>query len=75
MIHLTRTDDAKNMARFYCVSVQRDLFGAVSLVKEWGRIGTGGTLRHEHFSDEAAADHAAQKLITAKIRKGYARIA
>lgn len=71
MIHLTRTDDTKNMARFYCVSVQCDLFGAVSLVKEWGRIGTGGTLRHETFTDAAEADSAAAKIIAAKIRKGY----
>jgi predicted DNA-binding WGR domain protein len=32
------------MRRFYALSLQPDLF--VSVVKEWGRIGQPGTVRH-----------------------------
>lgn len=36
MIKLQRTDASRNMARFYCLSVQPDLFGTGTLETEWG---------------------------------------
>jgi predicted DNA-binding WGR domain protein len=39
---LRRIDPARNMGRFYALSLQPDLFGTVSVVKEWGRIGQSG---------------------------------
>jgi predicted DNA-binding WGR domain protein len=43
-IKLRRIDPAKNMRRFYLMTVQRDLFGGATLIKEWGRIGSGGKM-------------------------------
>lgn len=37
-VQMRRIDPARNMRRFYRLSVQRDLFGRSSLVREWGRI-------------------------------------
>ena len=44
MIRLTRTDPARNMARFYTMALQPTLFGEWALLKEWGRIGSAGRL-------------------------------
>jgi len=35
----------QSMNRFYRASLQPDLFGGCSLIREWGRIGSGGRLR------------------------------
>jgi predicted DNA-binding WGR domain protein len=39
LIVLHRIEPQRNMRRFYALSLQPDLFGTVSVVKEWGRIG------------------------------------
>jgi predicted DNA-binding WGR domain protein len=55
MIHLTRIDPARNMARFYALSLAPTLFGEWLLVKEWGRIGQAGTVRAEAHPDAETA--------------------
>lgn len=40
-----RTDPARNMARFYELSIEQTLFGEVSLTRSWGRIGKRGQSR------------------------------
>ena len=39
MTRLRRLDPARNMARFYLVDTHADLFGGVSVLREWDRIG------------------------------------
>lgn len=46
-VQMRRIDPARNMRRFYRLSVQRDLFGRASLVREWGRIGFRGQMMVE----------------------------
>ncbi|BCH62446.1 hypothetical protein RvVAT039_pl08320 (plasmid) [Agrobacterium vitis] len=41
-IYVERIAPEQNMARFYALAVQPTLFGEVSLVRAWGRIGTRG---------------------------------
>ena len=43
-VQLSRLDPARNMARFYSLAVQQDLFGS-SAVYERGRIGAAGTVK------------------------------
>jgi predicted DNA-binding WGR domain protein len=69
--HLTRTDPALNMRRFYRLDVQPDLFGGWVLWREWGRIGHSGTVRHDAFTSREAADAAQAQLAAAKARRGY----
>jgi len=76
MLHLTRTDPARNMARFYALHLAPTLFGEWSLVREWGRIGQGGTVRQELFQGRAAAEEAfARMILEHKRRRGYAPVA
>jgi WGR domain-containing protein len=42
MISLERHAAARNMARYYCLTVEKNFFGEWSLVCEWGRIGRSG---------------------------------
>ncbi|WP_378942466.1 WGR domain-containing protein [Mesorhizobium sp. ANAO-SY3R2] len=73
VLHLQRRDAARNMARFYCLSVEPSLFGDAVLVREWGRIGTRGRRRLDLFADVAAAQEAFRRLARAKVRRGYRR--
>ena len=66
-LQMRRIDPARNMRRFYRLSVQRDLFGRASLVREWGRIGFRGQM----MPDEGKAVTALMKLSAVKKRRGY----
>ena len=39
VVMLRRIDPEHGMARFYSLMIERDLFGTVRLVRQWGRIG------------------------------------
>ncbi len=68
---LHRIDPNKKMRRFYRLTVQRDLFGGATLLKEWGRIGLGGQLRSQLFSDEGFALNALAEMAAKKTKRGY----
>lgn len=70
-LHLRREVPAKNMRRFYLMTVQRDLFGGASLIREWGRVGSPGKVRIEHHPDEGHALNALAHLMVAKRKRGY----
>jgi predicted DNA-binding WGR domain protein len=62
------------MRRFYALSLQPDLFGTVSVVRESGRIGQPGTVRYVVCADETAARAALALRMNRKIKRGYQRI-
>ncbi len=68
---LTRIDPDRNMARYYRLEVQPDLFGGAVLVRNWGRIGATGQERREWFSSWSDARAAQQRLQQIKARRGY----
>lgn len=70
-VYLTRIDDEKRMRRFYKIYVQSDLFGGAQLVREWGRIGSPGTVATTLFASEGAAVDALDALARKKQRRGY----
>jgi predicted DNA-binding WGR domain protein len=70
-LKLRRIDPAKNMCRFYLMTVQRDLFGGVSLIREWGRLGSGGCVQREHYSDEGKAVDALALIAQQKFKRGH----
>jgi len=74
-INLVRIDDDKNMARFYKLDVQPTLFGEWSLIREWGRIGSAGTVRIEAHPTRGKADLALILKWAEKQRRGYACVA
>jgi predicted DNA-binding WGR domain protein len=59
------------MARFYSLMVERDLFGTIRLVRNWGRIGTNGRELVEVFATENEAGAALEALARTKRRRGY----
>jgi predicted DNA-binding WGR domain protein len=68
---LRRVDPTRNMARYYTLSLQPTLFGEVSLVRQWGRIGTRGRQKIEYFTKDGEAVSALSKLAVQKLRRGY----
>ena len=70
-VHLERVEPARNMRRFYRMTIQKDLFGGVSLVKVWGRIGTHGRQQVNAHADEGLAVNALVEFARKKRRRGY----
>jgi predicted DNA-binding WGR domain protein len=70
-VTLRRIDPAKNMARFYAMDVQLDLFGASMLIKQWGRLGTCGRVAGEPYASVALALAALRRQAARKRRRGY----
>jgi predicted DNA-binding WGR domain protein len=68
---LHRRDPEQGIARFYSLMIERDLFGTVRLVRNWGRIGTNGQEMVEMFSNELEAGQALEALAAGKRRRGY----
>jgi len=69
--YLEKRQPAQKMARFYRMAVMPNLFGEWTLYREWGRIGQGGQVRMEWFTDEGQAVAALIALETAKRQRGY----
>ena len=69
--HLTRIDREQGIARFYAAMIWPSLFGDFTVVREWGRIGHGGTVRGCAYASEAEARHVAAEIIKAKARRGF----
>jgi len=68
---LQRIDPDRNMRRYYWMTVERDLFGGASLIREWGRLGARGQRRIEPHVDEGEAVSALLQLARRKRRRGY----
>jgi predicted DNA-binding WGR domain protein len=68
---LHRIDPELRVARFYALMIERDLFGTIRLVRNWGRIGTNGQELVELFATELEAGEALAALAAAKRRRGY----
>ena len=70
-LYVERTDTAKNMARFYAMSIEPTLFGDVCLTRRWGRIGAQGQMMEHHFLREEEAVGLYLDLLRQKRNRGY----
>jgi predicted DNA-binding WGR domain protein len=68
---LHRIDPEQGIRRFYSLTIERDLFGTVRPVHNWGRIGTNGQELVEIHADEIAAGEALEAIARTKRRRGY----
>ena len=58
-------------AHFFSLMVERDLFGTIRLVRNWGVVGSKGQEQVEIFPDEATAADALEVWAETQRRKGY----
>jgi predicted DNA-binding WGR domain protein len=70
-LYFERRDASRNMARFYALSIERDLFGGVVLSRRWGRLSTRGRERQERFESERQALMRMLELCRIKRHRGY----
>ncbi len=70
-LYVERVAPDKNMARFYALAVQPTLFGEVSLVRAWGRIGTRGQQMVHLFDNEREAVCLFLDVLREKRKRGY----
>ncbi|WP_064713529.1 WGR domain-containing protein [Rhizobium bangladeshense] len=70
-LYVKRIAPEKNMARFYALAVQPTLFGEVSVVRAWGRIGTRGQQMVHLFDSENEAVNLFLDILREKRRRGY----
>jgi predicted DNA-binding WGR domain protein len=72
MMELRKIDPAKNMRRFYRLSVEPTLFGDFALVRQWGRIGTRcARVKEEWLPTEQDAQCALALALKTRRKRGY----
>ena len=73
-IVLERVDPARNIARYYVLSIEPTLFAKHTLIRRWGRIGCLGRERLQFFGSEDAsrAQVTLETWLTRKRKRGYA---
>lgn len=69
--YLRRVDQTRNMARSYELSVQPGLFGEVSVIRHWGRIGATGQSKVFWFTNEEYAQGMVDSVLRQKQGRGY----
>ncbi|MBL8845612.1 MAG: WGR domain-containing protein [Hyphomicrobium zavarzinii] len=70
-VYLERIDQARNMARYYRLSVMESLFGEWVMVREWGRIGSRGQSREHCCTSPEQAASLLEAHRTQRVRRGY----
>jgi predicted DNA-binding WGR domain protein len=71
MIELARCNPEKNMARYYRLEIECDLFGQLLARRTWGRIGRGGQSRCTPVASLEEAWAELRLWETRKRRRGY----
>jgi predicted DNA-binding WGR domain protein len=59
LAHLHRINRGATMARFYSIDLTPNLFGEVTVLRRWGRIGTHGRTSIETWPNTIEAEAAA----------------
>ncbi len=70
-VMLERLDPARNVYRYYVVSLEPSLFGDTALVRQWGRIGSVGRQRLKLYADPTEAAEELEAWLRRKIQRGY----
>jgi predicted DNA-binding WGR domain protein len=72
-IVLERVDPARNIARYYVLSIEPTLFAKRTLIRRWGRIGSLGRERLRFFGDDdgSQAQVTLETWLARKRKRGY----
>ena len=68
---LYRCDPEQGRGRFFSVMIERDLFGTIRLVRNWGIVGSKGLEKVDIYPDKMAAVQALQGSAENQRQKGY----
>jgi predicted DNA-binding WGR domain protein len=71
LLVLERIDAARDMSRYYVLSIEPTMLGDTAMVRTWGRIGTAGRRRIDLHADDGTARTALDTWLTRKLRLGY----
>lgn len=69
--HFRKICPLQNMQRFYSVSVCQNLFGEWCVIRNWGRIGTGGQSLQQTVDDKAQAIEIFARFTQTRRQRGY----
>ncbi len=69
--YLQRFNPTNGLIWYYAIQIQRDLLGQWQVVREWGRSGSPGTMRHVPFDSHAAAEANMTALLEELTSRGY----
>jgi predicted DNA-binding WGR domain protein len=69
---LQKRDPQRNQYRYYLLTVQPNLFGTWSLIREWGRIGRPGRMKIDLRESHEEASAVLHRKLRQKQRRGYA---
>lgn len=70
-LYVERTNASRNMARYYAMSIEPNLFGDICLLRKWGRIGSKGQMMVHRFCREEEAVELFLDLLRQKRKRGY----
>lgn len=70
-LYFERTNASKNMARYYVMAIEANLFGEICLSRKWGRIGASGQMKIHQFGREEEAVQLFLDLLRQKRKRGY----
>lgn len=68
--YLEKRDINKQQFRFYRIVITQTLFGSWALIREWGRIGSPGTVREAWYDSEQKTLEAGEKPMRQKAKRG-----
>jgi predicted DNA-binding WGR domain protein len=68
---LYRRDPEHGRARFFSLMIERDLFGTIRLVRNWGYVGTKGQEKVDILTSEAEASRTLEGWAETQRQKGY----
>jgi predicted DNA-binding WGR domain protein len=68
---LYRREPEQGRARFFSLMVERDLFGTIRLVRNWGLVGSRGQEKVEIFPGETEAAQSLEMWAEAQRKRGY----
>ncbi|MEO5363889.1 MAG: WGR domain-containing protein [Magnetococcus sp. DMHC-8] len=69
--YLQRFNPTSGLIWYYAVQIQRDLLGRWQVIREWGRSGSPGTVRHVPFDTHAQAEADMTTWVEQLIARGY----
>lgn len=70
-LYLERRDEARNMARYYHLTVTQNLFGETIVLRRWGRIDSNGRMKEVISKDLPEAARYIYQVAIKKARRGY----